>query len=622
MTKFGGNSNGIGGGTIFEWNPVTNVCIKKVDLNGVNGHFPDAGLTAFNGRFYGVTFGGGTGPTSNGTIFEWYPATNVYTKKFDFNGLNGQEPICNLTLYNNKFYGMTFEGGINILGGVIFEWDPITNIYKKLVDFGGPPVDSKGDQPMGSLTVYNGKLYGTTYGGGLNSSRVIFELDPATNTFIKKFDFGGPGIDLYVPGFYPFGSLTMSNGKFYGMTSGGGDSVNRYGVIFEWDPATNVYIKKQNLTDKEYGWFEKAKDLTLAPAPLASRAAGSCISFPVVTIDNKNNNVWVPMVDSLGNAVAEINANGNNLGSVTSSMYANGGPVREDAAKKLYLDMNLTITPQFQPTLPIQLRIYLKNAEYTSLKNAVNSDGQLSGISSIDDISIFKNEDSNCTSSILSLANPIATAVASWQNDYVVSTSTSSFSSFFFASKHFTTLPFTLLEFSGRLLNKNGLLNWKTDHEQNVGSFEIERSLDGSPYAVIGTTASMGTPGKHSYSFTDIKPSTFGKAFIYYRLKQKDIGGRFTYSRVVIIRIDNNNGLLLFPNPVAEKVTLIITVTKAQEVNASTVDITGRSVKELYWNLPEGSSSLSIDVGKLHRGIYYIKLKGATIIAHKQFTKE
>ena len=49
--------------------------------------------------------------------------------------------------------------------------------------------------------------------------------------------------------------------------------------------------------------------------------------------------------------MAEIYANGNNLGTVTSSFYKKSGGIRSAGAIK-YLDRNITITPQFQPTLP------------------------------------------------------------------------------------------------------------------------------------------------------------------------------------------------------------------------------------------------------------------------------
>ncbi len=127
------------------------------------------------------------GALSGGAIFEWDPATNIYTKKIDFDySTTGGFPQGSLTLSGGKFYGMTNSGGVNGYG-VIFEWDPATNTYTKKYDFSL----TNGSSPYGSLTLSGGKFYGLTYSGGTYGKGVIFEWDPATNTYTKKFDFNG-----------------------------------------------------------------------------------------------------------------------------------------------------------------------------------------------------------------------------------------------------------------------------------------------------------------------------------------------------------------------------------------------------------------------------------------------
>lgn len=103
-----------------------------------------------------------------------------------------------LTAYNDKLYGMTYEGG-EIGNGVIFEYDPVTNVYTKKKDFNG----DDGANPRGSLTAYNGKLYGMTTSGGAFFDGVLFEYDPATATYVKYLDFDQTN------GAYPNGDLTV-----------------------------------------------------------------------------------------------------------------------------------------------------------------------------------------------------------------------------------------------------------------------------------------------------------------------------------------------------------------------------------------------------------------------------
>jgi uncharacterized repeat protein (TIGR03803 family) len=232
MTIHGGANNN---GVLFEYNPTTNTYTKKLDFEGTNnGSAPFGSLMqAPNGKLYGMTYSGGT--NSKGVLFEYDAATNTYTKKLDFDGINnGKYPEGSLMQADNgKLYGMTRKGGTNDLG-VLFEYDPTTNTYTKKLDFA-----NNGKFPKGSLMqADNGKLYGMTSSGGTNWGGVLFEYDPATNTYTKKLDFGGTD-----KGSGPFGSLMQaSNGKLYGMTAGGG--TNSKGVLFEYDPATDTYTKK------------------------------------------------------------------------------------------------------------------------------------------------------------------------------------------------------------------------------------------------------------------------------------------------------------------------------------------------------------------------------------------
>lgn len=232
-TNTGGANNG---GVIFEFNPASSSYLKKFDFEVItSGRSPNGSLIqATNGKLYGMTERGGA--SDMGSLFEYDPNTDVFIKKINFTGtINGSYPKGSLVQASNgKIYGMTSEGGANNYG-VLFEYDPITSTFTKKLDFAGI---TNGRNPYGSLTqASNGKLYGMTYRGGTNSYGVLFEFDPTTSTFTKKFDFNGSA-----KGAYPYGSLTMaSNGKMYGMTNGGG--ANWMGVIFEYDLTTSTYTK-------------------------------------------------------------------------------------------------------------------------------------------------------------------------------------------------------------------------------------------------------------------------------------------------------------------------------------------------------------------------------------------
>jgi N-acetylneuraminic acid mutarotase len=184
------------------------------------------------------------------------------------------------------------------------------------------------------------------------------------------------------------------------------------------------------------------------------------------------------------------------------------------------------------------------------------------------------------------------------------------------------TLPLHLLEFNGRLQNGNAMLNWKTENEQNVSHFEMERSTDGRNYTAIANVAALNQPGVHNYNYTDNNISALTIPVVYYRLKQKDIDGGFTYSRIVALPVDNSKNLVLFyPNPAINEASLTITIAKQDKVQLRITDNTGRIIKQQQLNPPAGSTSLPVDVSGLTKGIYFLELKGQTVNERKQFVK-
>ena len=151
MTETGGTS---GEGIIYKTD--ANGANQQVVYNWVKyeGKEPEGSLIqATNGKFYGMTPGGGT--NDFGVIFEYDVATDTFIKILDFNGTNGKHPTGSLMQgANGKLYGMTTQGGTNDVG-VLFEYTPTTNVYMKIIDFD----QTNGAIPYGSLMeASNGKL--------------------------------------------------------------------------------------------------------------------------------------------------------------------------------------------------------------------------------------------------------------------------------------------------------------------------------------------------------------------------------------------------------------------------------------------------------------------------------
>lgn len=233
MTTYGAKNSR---GSIYEYDPSTNTCVKKVDFMDTGSSHPEGTfMKASNGKMYGLTKGDWV--FERGMLFEYDPVTAVCTKKFKFDAASGNVPVGSLMqTADGKLYGMTSLGGA-FNKGVLFEFDLLTGIYKKKIDFN----DSLGKLPKGSLMqASNGKLYGMTERGGASDAGVLFEFDPQTDAYLKKIDFDGKS-----QGGSPKGNLMQaSNGKLYGMNCIGGNF--RGGVLFEFDIATSAYAVRMN----------------------------------------------------------------------------------------------------------------------------------------------------------------------------------------------------------------------------------------------------------------------------------------------------------------------------------------------------------------------------------------
>lgn len=112
----------------------------------------------------------------------------------------------------------------------------------------------------------------------------------------------------------------------------------------------------------------------------------------------------------------------------------------------------------------------------------------------------------------------------------------------------YTVLPVRFLGFQVARRNNNVLVNWSTTQEINASGYELERSLDANTWTRIATIPAMGNSQNiNNYSYTD--PYTSAST-VYYRLKQVDGDGKFTYTLVKAAEpLGNGQGITLAALP-------------------------------------------------------------------------
>ena len=170
------------------------------------------------------------------------------------------------------------------------------------------------------------------------------------------------------------------------------------------------------------------------------------------------------------------------------------------------------------------------------------------------------------------------------------------FSGFFTSTN--TSLPVNLLSFNGMTESSKNILSWITASEIDNKGFEIQRSFDGHNFNAIGYVNGKGTiDQQQNYSFTEPQPNA---SVSYYRLKQEDNGGGFSYSKVLALnRYDGMVDFSIFPNPSSSIFNLV--GKSIEDRDAIVINTLGQvfSIKV---------KNNQIDLGHLPNGFYYFKL--------------
>ncbi|MEO7992106.1 MAG: choice-of-anchor tandem repeat GloVer-containing protein [Chryseolinea sp.] len=236
------------GSYVFSYNLNTGVFGNPIVVPNYNGGATNSSLRnriaegfykAADGNLYAATFTNSSCPIPNpnmGSIFRVVPATNTLTIPYKASCIaeNGYTYNGYFAEVSGKLYGTT-NGGGTANQGVIYEYTPSSNVYVKRHDFQGG-VASNSFYPTSLVLANNGKLYGTTWGGGVPEQNlpggggILYEFDLQTNTFTKKYDFlMGVGW-LGDVGAFPSSLVKGVNGKLYGGTQFG---------VFEYNTTTN-----------------------------------------------------------------------------------------------------------------------------------------------------------------------------------------------------------------------------------------------------------------------------------------------------------------------------------------------------------------------------------------------
>ena len=175
-------------------------------------------------------------------------------------------------------------------------------------------------------------------------------------------------------------------------------------------------------------------------------------------------------------------------------------------------------------------------------------------------------------------------------------------------------LPVKLSSFSAVRSKQVVTLNWNTEFEFDSKEFLVERT-EGTEFRSVGTIKSNGNSStKKSYSFNDKNNNV---SLTYYRLKNVDLNGKFTYSEIRTVKgIGAGDDVTVFPNP-ARSNSKISVVGVTANSSIQLLDFSGKVLKNINSNTLN-----SIDLSGVKNGSYLIRIidKSTNEIVNKKLT--
>ena len=332
-----------------------------------------------------------------------------------------------------------------------------------------------------------------------------------------------------------------------------------------------------------------------------------------VTGHGLNGLAWARFLSPDGRLLAEVNANGNDLGDVVVEMTDYSTPPVAPFTGQAQLSRYFNITPENGPgpytvDAGVKVRLYFTAAELAELNVAqARNDGwaqlvvtHYSGI----------NEDceiGNSTDNDFELEVPEHSADFGGNARYLEFTTTT-FSEFGAGSQ--AAFPIVLTSFSAVAEGPANLLEWTVESEIDFSHYLVERSTDGIQFSDLGRV-----DGAHqaNYSFTDPAPAA---PTTYYRLKMVDYDGSMAYSNTETVTRNPNHTktFAAYPVPTQGKVTLLLHTEKAALTELVITNALGRELRRLNWRVNGGRSERTIDLNNAPPGAYQVQLiNGKTV---------
>lgn len=200
-----------------------------------------------------------------------------------------------------------------------------------------------------------------------------------------------------------------------------------------------------------------------------------------------------------------------------------------------------------------------------------------------------------------------------------------SYSSYSYVPLSNILLPVNFTDFTVTKSKNDAILDWKVDGQTaNTSTYQIERSTDAIQFSTIGSVNAKASSSKASYQYNDVNALTsIDQGNIYYRIKQIDRDGKFSYSSVRSIRVvPTPIQMGAFPNPVRDLTKIQFDFKGQRNINFTLADMNGKVLQTITYTAKSGQNTMDLNLGKYPSGTYKLTLKDGQTTSHISLNKQ
>jgi hypothetical protein len=584
-----------------------------------------------------------------------------------YNIYSSSPTLANCNIYNNSaVYSGGGQTNFNSSSSILTN----CNIYNNNAKLGGGQYNLDSSPVILNCNIYSNSA--TTTGGGQYNSLSDSDYSPIVKNSIfwenkQATSTTDPGADIYNKNGSP--TVTYSITQVYGSADTDGiikanpqftDPVNGDFTLLPCSPAINTGDNGTlTVDDKDAAGNTRIVNTTVdmgayefqsvvpdfgASSPLAT-TEGTYTSA-VATVDEDwthycscDNQLLLSLKIGASGAVIPDNGVSVKIGDEPATYYAtNTGFISNpEGAVLMTKQWNVSATTQPTSGQTVGVRFYYTDADYTAVNTALTGNGK-TALTNQNQMSFYKVTASGPgvfpgignvqTNEVQLLRNGMSPSVSIWTLGAVTGGNYAEFLVSSFSGGGGGSgpaggaLPVTLASFTAKMQNQAAVLRWTTAAESHNQGFEIQRRVNTQAFERIGFVNAQGegtSARNQDYTFTDTQMQAGAN---YYRLKQLDTDGTYTYSRIVSLDHQSGDETNLYPMPVADVLHVNYNSLENEDLQVTLLSQSGTVQYSKAFKVTKGTNTLRLDFASMKTGGYLIQFKSPKATVTRHLTKE